>query len=120
LPFTDFSFYGLSLFAVFYGLDWIATVPPTIKIAADRFGEKSNLVFGWIFAGHQIGAAFAAYGAGFSRTVYESYLPAFFIAGALVPVCRRLRGDAAWHRDAASEARRGLIPPSLSHGSHAR
>ncbi|SFJ37735.1 Predicted arabinose efflux permease, MFS family [Bosea sp. OK403] len=83
LPFTDFSFYGLSLFAVFYGLDWVATVPPTIKIAADRFGEKSNLVFGWIFAGHQIGAAFAAYGAGFSRTVYQSYLPAFFIAGAL-------------------------------------
>jgi len=83
LPFTDFSFYGLSLFAVFYGLDWVATVPPTIKIAADKFGEKTNLVFGWIFAGHQLGAAFAAYGAGFSRTVYESYLPAFFIAGAL-------------------------------------
>lgn len=83
LPFTDFTFYGLSLFAVFYGLDWVATVPPTIKIAADRFGEKSNLVFGWIFAGHQIGAAFAAYGAGFSRTVYESYLPAFFVAGGL-------------------------------------
>jgi MFS family permease len=83
LPFSDFSFYGLWLFAVFYGLDWIATVPPTIKIAADRFGDKANLVFGWIFAGHQLGAAFAAYGAGFSRTVYESYLPAFFIAGAL-------------------------------------
>lgn len=83
LPFTDFSFYGLSLFAVFYGLDWVATVPPTIKIAADRFGDKANLVFGWVFAGHQLGAAFAAYGAGFSRTVYESYLPAFFIAGAL-------------------------------------
>ncbi|MGO4735842.1 MFS transporter [Bosea sp. 2KB_26] len=83
LPFTDFSFYGLSLFAIFYGLDWVATVPPTVKIAADRFGDKTNLVFGWIFAGHQLGAAFAAYGAGFSRTVYESYLPAFFIAGAL-------------------------------------
>lgn len=83
LPFTDFSFYGLSIFAVFYGLDWVATVPPTIKLAADRFGEKAPLVFGWIFAGHQLGAAFAAYGAGFTRTVYESYLPAFFIAGAL-------------------------------------
>jgi len=83
LPFTDFTVHGLSLFAVFYGLDWIATMPPTTKIAADRFGEKSNLVFGRIFAGHQIGAAFAAYGAGFSRTVYEGYLPAFFIAGAL-------------------------------------
>jgi MFS family permease len=83
LPFTDFSFYGLSIFAIFYGLDWVATVPPTIKIAADRFGEKATLVFGWVFTGHQLGAAFAAYGAGFSRTVYDSYLPAFFIAGAL-------------------------------------
>jgi len=84
LPFTDFSFYGLSLFAVFYGLDWIATVPPTVKLASQHFGrEKVGLVFGWIFAGHQLGAAFAAFGAGFSRTTLASYLPAFFIAGAL-------------------------------------
>ncbi|ANM12454.1 MULTISPECIES: MFS transporter [unclassified Rhizobium] len=83
LPFSDFSFYGLSIFAVFYGLDWIATVPPTVKIAADRFGrEKVGLVFGWVFAGHQLGAATAAYGAGLSRTELSSYLPAFFIAGA--------------------------------------
>jgi sugar phosphate permease len=83
LPFTDFSFYGLSLFAVFYGLDWIATVPPTVRIAADRYGrEKAGLVFGWIFAGHQLGAATAAYGAGVTRTELQSYLPAFFIAGA--------------------------------------
>ncbi|TCL72633.1 MFS transporter [Rhizobium sp. BK251] len=83
LPFSDFSFYGLSLFAIFYGLDWIATVPPTVKIAADRFGrEKAGLVFGWVFAGHQLGAATAAYGAGLSRTELSSYLPAFFIAGA--------------------------------------
>ncbi|KAB7786695.1 MULTISPECIES: MFS transporter [Methylorubrum] len=83
LPFSDFTFYGLSLFAVFYGLDWVATVPPTVKLTADRFGERANLVFGWVFAGHQLGAACAAYGAGFSRTVYASYLPAFFIAGGL-------------------------------------
>ncbi|MFG1241154.1 MFS transporter [Xanthobacter sp. V7C-4] len=83
LPFTDFSFYGLSLFAVFYGLDWVATVPPTVKLTADRFGERANLVFGWIFAGHQLGAAAAAYGAGFSRTFYQTYLPAFFVAGVL-------------------------------------
>ncbi len=83
LPFTSFSFYELSLFAVFYGLDWVATVPPTVKLAADRFGERANLVFGWVFAGHQLGAAFAAWGAGFTRTAYESYLPAFFIAGVL-------------------------------------
>ncbi len=84
LPFTDFTFYGLSLFAVFYGLDWIATVPPTVKLTADRFGrERAGMVFGWIFAGHQIGAASAAFGAGLVRTEYSTYLPAFFIAGAL-------------------------------------
>jgi MFS family permease len=84
LPFSDFSFYGLSLFAMFYGLDWIATVPPTVRLTAQRFGaERANLVFGWIFAGHQLGAGTAAFGAGLSRTLYASYLPAFFIAGAL-------------------------------------
>src|SRR5438128_6266237 len=87
LPFTDFSFYGLSLFALFYGLDWIATVPPTVRLTAQRFGpERANLVFGWIFAGHQLGAATAAFGAGLSRTIYETYLPAFFVAGALCVV----------------------------------
>jgi MFS family permease len=87
LPFTDFSFYGLSLFAMFYGLDWIATVPPTVRLTAQRFGaERANLVFGWIFAGHQAGAAFAAFGAGLSRTVLATYLPAFFFAGALCVV----------------------------------
>ncbi|MGD0420218.1 MAG: MFS transporter [Xanthobacteraceae bacterium] len=84
LPFTDFSFYGLSLFAVFYGLDWIATVPPTVKLTADRFGrERAGIFFAWIFAGHQLGAASAAFGAGFSRTEFASYLPAFFVAGVL-------------------------------------
>jgi len=84
LPFTDFTFYGLSLFAMFYGLDWIATVPPTVKLAAQHFGrERANLVFGWVFTGHQIGAATAAFSAGLSRTMLATYLPAFFIAGAL-------------------------------------
>jgi sugar phosphate permease len=91
LPFTDFSFYGLSLFAVFYGLDWIATVPPTVKLTAERFGrERAGIVFGWIFAGHQIGAATAAFGAGFSRTEFASYLPAFFVAGAMCLVAAGL------------------------------
>ncbi|MFG1429108.1 MFS transporter [Roseixanthobacter glucoisosaccharinicivorans] len=91
LPFSDFTFYGLSIFAVFYGLDWVATVPPTVKLTAERFGrEKANLVFGWIFAGHQIGAATAAFGAGVSRTVLSSYLPAFFIAGALCLIAAAL------------------------------
>jgi hypothetical protein len=74
----------LGAFAVFYGLDWIATVPPTAKLAADRFGrERSNIVFGWVFAGHQLGAATAAFGAGFARTEFSTYLPAFFTAGLL-------------------------------------
>lgn len=84
LPFSDFSLLGLTVFAMFYGLDWIATVPPTVKLTAERFGDgKANVVFGWIFAGHQLGGAAAAYGAGLTRTVTESYLPAFFTAGVL-------------------------------------
>jgi predicted MFS family arabinose efflux permease len=91
LPFTDFTFYGLSLFAVFYGLDWIATVPPTVKLTADRFGpERAGMVFGWVFAGHQIGAASAAFGAGLVRTEYSTYLPAFFVAGALCIIAAAL------------------------------
>jgi len=91
LPFTDFTFYGLSLFAMFYGLDWIATVPPTVKLTIANFGrERANLVFGWVFAGHQIGAATAAFGAGFSRTVLLTYLPAFFVAGALCLIAAAL------------------------------
>ena len=49
LPFTDFTFYGLSLFAVFYGLDWIATVPPTVRLTAQHSGRSAPVVFGWIF-----------------------------------------------------------------------
>jgi predicted MFS family arabinose efflux permease len=84
LPFTDFTFYGLSLFALFYGLDWVATVPPTVRLTAATFGaERAGLFFGWIFAGHQLGAASVALAAGLSRTYLLSYLPAFFVAGAL-------------------------------------
>jgi sugar phosphate permease len=91
LPFTDFSLYGLSLFAMFYGLDWIATVPPTVKLTADRFGrERAGMVFGWIFTGHQLGAASAALGAGVVRTVWLTYLPAFFFAGVLCVIAALL------------------------------
>ncbi len=84
LPFTDFSFYGLSLFAVFYGLDWIATLPPTVKLTSKLFSpERAGIIFGWVFASHQLGAAFAAFTAGVTRTAYATYLPAFFAAGIL-------------------------------------
>ena len=82
LPFADFSFYGLSLFAVIYGLDWIATVPPTVAIATRTFGPRRGpILFGWISASHQVGAASAAYLAGVSRTLSGSYLDAFVFAG---------------------------------------
>ena len=97
LPFTDFTIYGLSLFAMFYGLDWIATVPPTVRLTAQQFGaERANLVFGWIFAGHQLGAGVAAFGAGLSRTVLLSYLPAFFVAGALCLVAALIVLAISW------------------------
>ncbi len=84
LPFADFTFYGLSLFAVLYGLDWIATVPPTLAIANRTFGTaKAPILFGWISASHQVGAASAAFLAGASRTATGSYLQAFVVAGAV-------------------------------------
>jgi MFS family permease len=84
LPLSTFSFYGLTLFGVFYGLDWIATVPPTVRLAGQNFGrERSALVFGWIFTSHQLGAAAAAFGGGLSRDALSSYLPAFVVSGAL-------------------------------------
>jgi MFS family permease len=84
LPFSSFSIYELSIFAVFYGLDWVATVPPTVKLTAQRFGaDRAPLIFGWIFTGHQVGAAAAAYFAGAVRTGLETYMPALFIAGLL-------------------------------------
>jgi MFS family permease len=82
LPHSDFTLYGLSLFAIFYGLDWVATVPPTVKpttVAFDR--NRSAMIFGWIFAGHQLGGAAAAYGAGLTRTVLLTYSPAIYAAG---------------------------------------
>jgi sugar phosphate permease len=83
LPHSQFTFYGLSLFAMFYGLDWVATVPPTVKLAGAAFGkERAGMVFGWVFAGHQLGAAVAAYGAGRVRTLLLTYNPALYAAGA--------------------------------------
>ena len=83
LPWSDFSIGSLGLFTVFYGLDWIATVPPTVRLTTDRFGAQlSPLVYGWIGAGHQLGAATAAYGAGVLRVQTNHYVEAFLVAGA--------------------------------------
>jgi predicted MFS family arabinose efflux permease len=78
---------GLPAFAVFYGLDWIATVPPTLKLATDVFGrEKAAIMFGWISAAHQLGAGTIAYLAGSIRTATGSYDTAFFISGGVCMV----------------------------------
>jgi predicted MFS family arabinose efflux permease len=82
LPHSDFTLYGLSLFAMFYGLDWVATVPPTVKLTSAAFDRtRSAMIFGWIFAGHQLGGAAAAYGAGLTRTLLLTYSPAIYAAG---------------------------------------
>lgn len=84
LPFTDFSIFGLSIFAIFYGLDWVATVPPTVRMTNDEFSrEKGPVVYGWIFLSHQLGSAIAAFGAGVTRDQMLTYLPAFTAAGAV-------------------------------------
>ena len=84
LPGSSFSMGSLSFFAMFYGLDWIATVPPTVKLAANNFGaNRAGVAFGWIFAAHQMGAATAAYGGGLARTLSGAYTPAFYVAGVM-------------------------------------
>jgi sugar phosphate permease len=91
LPAAFGSGYALVAFAVFYGLDWVATVPPTVAITADTFGaERVGIVFGWIFASHQLGAAFAAWAAGASRGWFGTYNYAFVSAGVLCLVASAL------------------------------
>src|SRR5579864_1658357 len=75
---------GLTAFVVFYGLDWVATVPPTVRLIAEKFGkERVGPVFGWVFASHQFGASFAALAAGAVHTWLGDYLVAFLTAGLL-------------------------------------
>ncbi|MFJ5770921.1 MFS transporter [Psychrobacillus sp. NPDC093180] len=72
----------LFIFSIFYGLDWIATVPPTISISRQVFGiKKSGVIYGWIFASHQVGAAAAAYGGGLVYKFFNTYTLSFLLAG---------------------------------------
>ncbi len=82
VPLTPFDFLSLSVFAVFYGLDWVATGPATFALANEVFGRRDTpVVVSWIFAGHQIGGAIAAFGAGTVRTLTGDYLLAFMTSG---------------------------------------
>jgi MFS family permease len=74
---------SMVLFILFYGLDWVATVPPTVTLCREYFGERGAVVFGWVFASHQIGAAAAASAAGLLRDRLGSYNAAWYGAGAL-------------------------------------
>jgi sugar phosphate permease len=85
------SYIGLAAFVVFYGLDWVATVPPTVRLAADSFGKRNvGIVFGWVSAAHQLGAATMAFAAGALRTVFGSYQVSFMSAGLLCLVAAGL------------------------------
>lgn len=78
------------VFVIFYGLDWVATVPPTIVLCRNYFGARSPVVFGWVFASHQLGAAIAAGGAGWLRDLQGDYDLAFYLAAGLCFVAAAL------------------------------
>ncbi|HEV7652561.1 MAG TPA: MFS transporter [Actinophytocola sp.] len=95
------------VFIIFYGLDWIATVPPTVALCRNRFGDAGPVVFGWVFASHQVGAAIAAAGAGVIRDVRGSYDLAWFFAGGLCVAAALLSVSIRPIRDASpGETRR--------------
>jgi predicted MFS family arabinose efflux permease len=75
---------GLIAFAVLFGLDYIATVPPTVALTVEVFGTQNvGTVYGWVFFAHQAGAALAAFGFGVLREEAGDYVLAFLLAGAL-------------------------------------
>ena len=100
VPFTQFDAVSLSIFSVFYGLDWVATGPPTFALVNQVFGRRdAPVILSWIFAGHQVGGALAAFGAGAVRSVTGDYLLAFVTSGlaclvASLLVLRVTRSDA--------------------------
>ncbi|MBX3011626.1 MAG: MFS transporter [Caldilineaceae bacterium] len=83
LPYATGS-WGLAAFAILFGLDYIATVPPTTALVADTFGRRNvGTVYGWVFCSHQVGAALAAWLGGVTRDLFGDYLLAFLVAGAI-------------------------------------
>ncbi|MDN0083953.1 MFS transporter [Crenobacter sp. SG2305] len=85
LPYAfGFSYFGLPLFGLFYGLDWVATVPPTVRLTNDVFGKQdAPIVFGWVVAGHQLGAACTALIGGMLRNSLGTYTLATMMSGGL-------------------------------------
>ncbi|MER7130635.1 MFS transporter [Streptosporangium saharense] len=94
---------SMLVFIVFYGLDWVATVPPTVALCRQVYGADAPVVFGWVFASHQVGAAIAAVGAGLTRDLSGAYDLAWYAAGALCLV-------AALMSVSVTAARRSAVP----------
>lgn len=86
LPYVS-GVFGLSVFAIMFGLDYIATVPPTTALVADTFGRRNvGTVYGWVFCSHQVGAALAAWLGGVTRDMLGDYMVAFLLAGAIAMI----------------------------------
>ena len=96
-------------FIVFYGLDWVATVPPTLALCRERFGARAPVVFGWVFAAHQVGSAIAAFGGGVIRDVTGEYTLAWLLAGGL---CLAAGAMSIAIRRRPADAREEGLPPS--------
>jgi len=112
---------SMVLFVVIYGLDWVATVPPTAALCREIFGDRGTIVFGWVFASHQFGAAIAAFSAGVVRDTWGTYTYAWWggaalcvIAAALsIAVRRRLAPDAKAAPVAPRESEVEPAPPGM-------
>jgi len=83
---SDTVHVSIIAFVVVYGLDWVATVPPTVALCREAFGEQGTVVFGWVFAAHQLGAALMSVVAGVLRDAVGDYTLAWFSAAALCAV----------------------------------
>ena len=97
---------SMVLFVVIYGLDWVATVPPTAALCREIFGDRGTIVFGWVFASHQFGAAIAAFSAGVVRDTWGTYTHAWWGGAALCVL-------AAWLSTMARRPRSSTTAPPV-------
>nr|WP_239137855.1 MFS transporter [Sphaerisporangium rufum] len=97
---------SMLIFIIFYGLDWVATVPPTVALCRAAYGADGAVVFGWVFASHQVGAAFAAVAAGVTRDHLGHYDAAWYGAGLLCGLATVMSLLVARHRGAGPDAAR--------------
>jgi MFS family permease len=101
---------SMLIFILFYGLDWVATVPPTIALCREHFGASGPVVFGWVFASHQVGAAIAAAGAGAIRDEFGAYTVAFYVAAGLAVIAAAM--SVLIRRTGPAQPRRWSLRPT--------